>query len=361
VPSLVIDQGQQLVLEIAKPDDGLLLARVPLQYADFQLARDEAWWRGVRAGTLEADLSLYQLRVKPGQADDKGRCIGLSIEIEGNGKCFERPFPPQSMSAVAQRKVLELVNQKVMKLGETYHYYLQSVPVESAESTEPRVHGAKAKGLFEPPVFESARLAECLAKSQPIIGAAEPPEPWAEPTFEIFVTEQVWDEGRKLAHRGDKNESAALYTGRLFRDTDSPEVFVVWDACLEAKQAVEEEYSVTFTGETWAQARQMLDLRRKRINPRELFCASVHRHPWFPEADSQGRRMCEACAAAKYCGRSTAHPSTADFQWHRTVFTGQPWATLLIWGYNAREQEEFRLYGLENASFKERTIRLLTE
>jgi hypothetical protein len=33
----------------------------------------------------------------------------------------------------------------------------------------------------------------------------------------------------------------------------------------------------------------------------------------------------------------------------------------LIWGYNAREEEDFRLYGLENASFKQRTIRRLKD
>ena len=69
--------------------------------------------------------------------------------------------------------------------------------------------------------------------------------------------------------------------------------------------------------------------------------------------------MCDACTTATYCSRTTAQPSGADFQWHRSVFVGQPWTTLLIWGYNAREQEEFRLYGIENALFKERTIRLL--
>ncbi len=109
-------------------------------------------------------------------------------------------------------------------------------------------------------------------------------------------------------------------------------------------------------------ARNLLEIRRRRLNrPHEIIVGSVHRHPFLPTADANGNRMCADCSVAKYCSRSTAVPSTDDFEWNRSVFSGQPYSLLLIWGYNAREEEDFRVYGLENASLKERTIQLLTE
>jgi hypothetical protein len=358
VPKVDVGQSQELVLDIAELSGDELLARVPLEFADFQLARDETWWAGVRAGQLEPDLARYQLRIQPGE-DRDGRCAGYTVEITGDDRQYRCHFPVVSMGDVAQRKVAELVSQEVMTPSQTYRYFLRAVPDGAESAGQDEVHTAKSKVVMELPAFESASLSDFLAHSEPMVGVSEPPKPWSRPAPEAFVTREVWDQGRKLAHLGGKNESAALFSGRLFRDTKSPEVFVLWDACLEAESAVEEEFSVTFTGKTWARAREMLNHRRKRIHPNELICGSVHRHPWYPGTDASGRRTCEACPELKYCDRTTAHPSAADFQWHRSVFVGQPWATLLIWGYNAREQEDFRLYGLYNASFQERTIRLL--
>jgi hypothetical protein len=71
--------------------------------------------------------------------------------------------------------------------------------------------------------------------------------------------------------------------------------------------------------------------------------------------------MCAACEAARYCNRSTAVPSADDFEWHRSVFSGQPWGTLAIWGFNAREQDDWRFFGLEGGALRERSLRKLKE
>ena len=79
----------------------------------------------------------------------------------------------------------------------------------------------------------------------------------------------------------------------------------------------------------------------------------------LPEADEKGRRACDLCALVKTCSRTTAVASAADLDWHRSVFVGQPWAVLLVWGHNAREHEDWRLYGLAGGTLKPRTIRRL--
>ena len=90
-----------------------------------------------------------------------------------------------------------------------------------------------------------------------------------------------------------------------------------------------------------------------------MIVASVHRHPWLPSQDEGGNRLCDRCSARERCTRTTAVQSADDVQFHRAVFAGQPWAALAIWGYTAHGEEDFRVFGLRNAGFRHRSIRLL--
>lgn len=359
----LIQDGKQLVLDIVDdlPPKGRLYARVPVCKSDFQLARDETWWAGVRQGELEPDLGRYQMQVLPGERTNGGLLNGYAIELASPAGTFQRRFNIRSLSNVAQRAVLELLKDQSVELGDNYNYYLTTLPADTTQTIESdgnsrfRVQHASLS-------IETAKLADFTAHSEPYNGVSELPDETDDPPMPIFVNREAWRESREQAFRGGENESAALFSGRLFRDTESSEVFLCLEACLEAAHAVEDKISVTFTGETWSRARQLLELRRRRLNrPNEIVVASVHRHPFLPAADANGRRKCDVCSVAKYCSRSTAVPSADDFEWHRSVFAGQPWGTLLIWGYNAREEEDFRCYGLRNASFAERSIRILNE
>lgn len=355
---LLTDDGHELMLDLTDRDgDGRIVARVPLGSDDVQLLRDETWLRGIRAGALEASLAAYGLHVSPGLDAGRGRCAGIHVELRGGRQSYRRHFPLESLAAVARRRILQLVEQEAAAASDTFNYFLSAVP---SELDGPRPDDSHSTAPAEPVPFETARLADYLIRSEPLVGVSEPPEPPSEPAMEVFVAEEVWEEGRGLSRRGGERESAAVFSGRLLRDADSPEVFVVLDACLEAEEAVEEKLAVTFTGETWSRIRRMLEQRRRRLQrPHEIIVGSAHGHPFKPSADAQGRRTCDACAIARYCNRTTAVPSTDDFDWHRSVFTGQPWATLAIWGFNAREQDDWRFYGLENGALRERSLRKL--
>lgn len=370
----VTDQRKQLVLEIVNAQETSAsadqasavtaqhVARVQLSYADFQSARDETWWWGVRQGKLSPDLDAHEMRVIPGDDAGVGILDGYVIELTADGSSYRRAFTNRSMASVADRKLLEIAANKESELSlkDHYSYYIASVPADEEDPSDD--NAASVKSCREPMVFERASLADYMAHSETLVGVSQPPPEPKETPMPIFVSEEVWQESKAQALRGGELESAALFSGRLFRDTDSPEVFLRLEACLEAAHAVEEKLAVTFTGETWMHARNLLETRRRRLNrPHEIIVGSVHRHPFFPSADATGNRMCADCRVAKYCSRSTAVPSTDDFEWNRSVFSGQPYSTLLIWGYNAREEEDFRVYGLENAVLKERTIQILTE
>jgi hypothetical protein len=353
--------GEDLMVSlIAKNDDSeRLLARAPVGVRDLTLARDETWCRGMRAGVLGTDLSAQSLSVLPGENKGPDQLAGYFVELKDGDRTFRRHFTVSSLSHVAHRAAVELVKKEALQDKDTFAYYLTAVRPEQKTEAESNGIAGKVKHRPQAPVFEMAPLADLLSQSEPMYGA------WASEEDEdnympAFVPTEVWDEGQEQARRGGEQESAAVWTGRLFRDTTSPEIFLVLDACLEAEHAIEEKLAVTFSGDTWGRVREVLDIRRKRLNrPNERILGSVHGHPFMPEADDKGRRMCELCATAKFCTRTTAIASPADQDWHRSVFTTQPWALMLIWGFNAREQPDWRLYGLSDGMLNPRGIRLL--
>jgi hypothetical protein len=175
----------------------------------------------------------------------------------------------------------------------------------------------------------------------------------------VIFTAEAWHDGRRYARRGGDVESAAVWTGRLVRDTASGDVFMLVDACLEARHAAEDRYSVTFSGDTWGRVRALLDERRRRLHrPHEIILGSVHGHNFTPAADEDGRRACDACHLRATCSRTTAVASALDVRWHRSVFAGQPYAVLGIWGWNARGEEVWQLYGLADGTLAPRGARL---
>lgn len=360
--------GEELVLALVRSKgDDRLLAREPVTVNDLLLARDETWLHGLRAGALGPDLTRMTMNVLPGDSAGAERMLGYSIELSDNGRSYRRHYSIHSLTPAALRmarallKEQEDVKEEIFSEDGDLSFYLTAARPEPKLDSEPTEACGTIRSVrrVEPPLFEPAPLDDFLSRSKSLIGRDENS---AKDAMPVFVTEEVWNEGRELARAGGEKESAAVWTGRLLRDTRSPEVFLLLDACIKAEHATEEKFKVTFSGETWARMRELLDLRRRRLGrPQERMVGSLHGHNFLPEADDKGIRTCLDCSERKICSRTTAAASAADLEWHRSVFVGQPWALLLVWGYNAREQEEWRLYGLEGGTLAPRNFRLLKE
>jgi hypothetical protein len=368
-----------------------LIARELLEESHWSLFKEETWLHGLRRGLLGEDLAAVALRVLPGEpaADGSGEhaaehVTGFVIELEDARGTHRRPFPLSALASVIRRFVARLRAEGVIDKGEECSFSLTRAPAadraapatraqSGADAGPPRASRVVRRHLL--PAFEPARLSDYLARARRFDGAfghllreaegaadtGTPAAPEDEP-LPIFVPRHVWEDSRAFARRGGERESGAVWTGRLLRDEESPEVFVVIDASLPAESAEEAEYSLTFSGETWSRLQARLAERRKRLGrPHERFCASVHGHNFGPSTDKDGNAMCSACATAKVCGRSTAHASTEDETWHRGVFAGQPWAALLVHGWTARKEEDWRLYGLADGGLRERPVHILEE
>jgi hypothetical protein len=91
-----------------------------------------------------------------------------------------------------------------------------------------------------------------------------------------------------------------------------------------------------------------------------MILGSAHGHNFAPALEEDGKQTCEACELRATCSRTTAVASALDIQWHRSVFAGQPYAVLGIWGWTARGEEVWQLYGLSDGALVPRGARLLS-
>jgi hypothetical protein len=359
-----LSNGELLAVDLfSKAEDAKLLGREVVTPDDLALARDETWREALRVGKLdERDPCEFAMRVLPGKIAKNGRMEEYLVELSDGDDVYQRRFTIYSLAPVARRRAAALLEAETLPEDGAYHFGLSSVPRSLRENGEGQVKpGAKVIRHSEPLVLEETPLADYLGRSEPVPCETAEPQEENEPPMPVFFSPGVWESAIQCARRGGENESGGVLTGRLLRDSASPEIFLIVDACIEAEFADEQKLSVTFSGESWAKIREVLRFRRKRMNrPHERILGAVHGHNFLPSANADGVRMCEACAAAKYCGRTTAAASTDDFHWHASVFGGgQPWAISVIWGYNARGEDDWRLYHLSDASLTARNARRL--
>ena len=358
--------GETLIVAVTGKDNGKtsILAMEAVLHSDLTSARDEAWWAGVRTGRLPADLTLLSMKLTPGPRQEAHLVDGYTLELSDATHSFAHRFSVHSLSQTAQRALTRLIQKKQLKDDVQIHYFLVCKPVtQPAADHRHQEAPVRASAHHEPLPLEQASLDEYLELSEPVTAAAQAADPAGDDEtlhMPVFFHEPVWAKGHTLARRGDDLESAGVWTGRLMRDTKRPEVFILVDACIDARHADEEKYSVTFSGATWSRVRQVLQQRRRRLNrPGEIILGSVHGHNFTPGTKEDGGRLCDECPDLATCRKTTAVLSTADLNWHRSVFAAQPYAILTLWGWTARKQEVWQCYSLADATLTSRPIHLL--
>ena len=131
----------------------------------------------------------------------------------------------------------------------------------------------------------------------------------------------------------------------------------------QIEHAIQEQFSLTFTSETYASFQRRLALRRARLDrPTELLVALSHGHPFGPSAaSSREPSKCPSCDHRDSCKLHSAHMSEEDRTFFRAVFGKQPYALGLIWGLDSRGNDVLKVYGSRLGCFRERSIRVVEE
>ena len=354
--------------------DNVVLAYERPTPSDLSAIRAETWLHALRANRLGPDLEAHRMTLAPG-AQEGARLQDFVVELDDGCRSYRRTFSIYSLKSVAQRASLRLTGENVLRPEDQVLYYL---PASEAGCAGGRfaldaplggaaADGVQARNCSPPLVIREASLAAFFAASEPLLdrwaGPAFTPEQEKRLYIPAFVFDDVWAQGLRCARRGNDLESAGMWVGRLLRDTQSSELFLVVDGCIEARhEVVENRYSVELSGETWGAIRGVLQQRRRRLGrPNEILLGSMHGHNFLPGVEEGNGSSCVTCPKAAECTHTTAKASEFDLDWHHSVFSwGQPWAILGVWGYNVRGEDVWQLYGLADGTLLPRSIRVLS-
>src|SRR5262249_16584856 len=108
---------------------------------------------------------------------------------------------------------------------------------------------------------------------------------WDDPgsdDFPVLIPSAVLEEAVEEAKLAPECEAAAFLLGHLCRDDETNDLFLHVTCHVPAQQTEATETSVTFTGESWAKAREVIAWRGEG----EIFAGWVHSHPF---------RFCAEC------------------------------------------------------------------
>ncbi|HNT89567.1 MAG TPA: hypothetical protein PKL84_17020, partial [Candidatus Hydrogenedentes bacterium] len=141
-------------------------------------------------------------------------------------------------------------------------------------------------------------------------------------------------------------ETGGMLIGRLCRDADAGELFAEVTAQLPAEHVQADSASLTFTGETWAAARDAIRLRGGSETPLGWY----HSHP--------AKEWCKDCPPEKRATCSLeCFFSAADQQVHATLFPHAYSVALVV--TDGQRGLRFDLYGWRRTRILQRGFHML--
>lgn len=345
-----------LVIDLRAEQGGVVLVTEPVRAGDLGEAIDELWWRGfARRGAFDTDARHMDVRLAPipGKMHPT-RCQGFVLETTGaDGEGATLTCSLTTLNPVAQRCATELFRRGVLKEEDTFFYGLRSV----VESLRPIHRTTSGRGALlsraRDTSFETLSLSSLWECSRPGV-------PMAAGDHHLFYTETALEHAESISRQGEQQqpavESGGVLLGLVGWCPETRDAFVVVVDALEAQDADQEEFSLSFSGKTWSRLQTVIRARRSQPGEQALrIVGQTHGHPFSPG------EPCAACPATPECPKHTAILSEDDRRWSRAVFAGQPWQVGHLWGINARGEPTSTVYGLCGGRLEPRGYRVIAD
>lgn len=305
--------------------DGEPIAQLPVQ-PDWEAAVQWAHFRAVRRGQKPPLMRALSATVKPVWDHDHGEprvsafhvllddAVSQADGTSPDAEALAFTIPRTYLGAEVERCSSRLVKEGKLLDGQRFLYQLsafqkqEAAPCEEAVQT-PRFH---VENVTQPLPLGNASLAAHIDRAakqeSPIDPAVDTSAPGAD--MPVFIPERVINEAKALARDAGDIETGGVLIGRLFRDSESTEVFSAITAFIPARHTVADRSRLTFTAETWAAVRAAVDLRGED----EMLLGWIHSHPFWCRSCPHERRQ--------LCPLMRPFFSRDDIALHRTVFPG---------------------------------------
>lgn len=345
-----------LELRLRAADDGPILARRALRPADLSDLRSECWLelclrRGLPGVGVE-EVALVAT-AKPSQ-DSAGLVEGFTIEADGpHGRRLRREFDIHLFSDAASALAADVAAQGLRKAADSYLWHIAAAAPAEAEDAPP----AFAMTATSAPLTYVIRPLAPLLRSASVVGTIDPR------AMSVLYVRRAVERAGRLARRGAECvpavETGAVLLGTLASCPESGEFYAVVTDALELADAEQKEFSLTYTGQTWARMRTILRARQAQRGGQTLrMLGQAHGHNFKPAG---GAPPCEVCPTVKVCSRTSVFASLDDRAWTRAVLANYPWALCHIFGLNARGEGVAELYGLRDNRLQPRGYHVIED
>ncbi|MHC4953588.1 MAG: hypothetical protein ACYTGZ_06840 [Planctomycetota bacterium] len=334
-----------LVVDLRLTEGGPVAWSERVREADLADARAELWRDShLRKGFPSAALDDVEAGAPRPLHDRDGRCVGFTLAANNpSGTHTQCVFGRACMELVAARGARALVSRGALKEEETYYYQLRVEQSENDAGPADDAHGVRAAGPIRrrPLAYKDVALAPLLERAESV-GTAEDPAglPY------VFYLREAREAAERFSRRGgDENppvETGAVLLGSLCA-CPSGEMFVVVTDAIEATDAEQQKFSLSFTSRTWSRIQTIVKARQAHDRTRaDRIVGQAHGHNFLP---LNGAEPCEACATIEVCGRSSAFLSADDIRWSRAVLAGESFQVGHVFGLDAMGRPRDAFYG----------------
>lgn len=337
--------------------DGPVLAAVPVKVEDLRDPISELAWRsGPRRGSPDFSLEESAIRLRAVADADRGEgCRGfLLCAQDAAGQEVSLTCGTAALQPVAQRAAARLREQGLLPQEGTYYYDLARRPDAGEVSIRPEPGTGTASGevIARKVGVEFARLdlRDLLKRS---VAGGE-----VEEDHHLFYTEAALLRAEAIARRGESQEPAVetggVLLGLLGCCPSTRDAFVIVVDALEAMDAEQAEFSLSFSSRTWQRLQAVVRARRTEPGQSGLrIVGQTHGHPFSPG------EPCAACPATAACPKHTAYLSDHDRLWSRAVFASQAFQVGHMFGIDAKGAPVSSVYGLRGGRLERRGYRTI--
>ena len=308
----MLNREYQVVLHFFS-SDGTSLGQSPVEI-DYEPAREWTRLRAIRQGRMPAALAGATESIHPvwsvpiGEPYLKGFRVDLSFG-DGVASC---DFHVSYFKGLAHDVSSGYVKRGSLKEGDRFLFLAAAVPADPAARRRPALALTTEEILPPLPIRET-----------PLAGfgcGIEFAGPSTEREFPVFIPRPVLNEAEDLSRASGAVETGGVLIGHLHRDPSIPEAFLEITAQIPARHTVGEKASLTFTPDTWADARAAINRRGRN----EIAAGWWHFHPV--------QAWCDTCPPEKKhdCTLACSFFSEQDRKLHRVVFPAAHSVALVV-------------------------------
>ncbi len=274
---------------------------------EWSSALESAHFQGVRQRRLHPTTApvvgtIDPIFEAPGERPEI-RGVRVLVPVPDGGEPVSCEIPRSYLRPLAEQQASRFVEQGLLERGAAFHYVVSVFPRNPTA----------ARTLSGPSgEFELESVAEEIDMEErsmgPLIAESIASGTTHDDDAPVFIPRRVVAEAFALSAAAKENETGGVLIGKLRRARGAAEAFIEVTAQVPALHTESTAVKLTFTEDTWAAVRGVIELRAEQ----ELMLGWWHSHPHFcAKCPTENRARC-AYAADFF--------SKDDVFLHRTCF-----------------------------------------